>query len=196
MGDEDGTQAIVGTAFQHRTSKMGNEPLENWLARLLTPHLHFQFCEVSIDGKDVVVLEIPKALSQPVQFRGQEYIRVGSQKKKLKDFPEKERTLWRNFDGSSFEDLIAASSVGADDALQMLDYPAYFELLKRPLPDGKAESLKLSAWTASSAVPKVEAGISRTLARSFSRNAFMTFPAPVAKRCVWWSIRAPAVSRR
>ena len=33
-----------------------------------------------------------------MRFFGQEYIRVGSNKKKLKDFPEKERTLWRIFD--------------------------------------------------------------------------------------------------
>lgn len=155
-GIEDETQAIVGTAFQHRTSKAGNEPLENWLARLLTPRLHFQFCEVSIDGKDVVVLEIPRALGQPVQFKGQEYIRVGSQKKKLKDFPEKERMLWRIFDRSSFEDLIAAPSVSSDDVLHLIDYPAYFELLQRPLPDEKSGILE--ALRADGLIHRAEGG--------------------------------------
>ncbi|MBT3071434.1 putative DNA binding domain-containing protein [Rhodomicrobium sp. Az07] len=141
-GIEDGTHDIVGTGFQYRTAKKGGEALENWLSRLLTPRLNLRFCEISIDGKNVTLLEIPRAFGQPVQFQGQEYIRIGSQKKKLKEFPEKERMLWRIFEGTTFEDLHAASAIGADDVLQMLDYPAYFELLKRPLPEGKSGILE------------------------------------------------------
>ena len=67
-------------------------------------------------------------------FRGQEFIRVGSYKKKLKDFPEKERALWRIFDQTSFEDGIAVERVQDDAVLQLLDYPVYFKLLDQPLP--------------------------------------------------------------
>jgi predicted HTH transcriptional regulator len=79
-----------------------------------------------------------------VRFSGQEFIRVGTYKKKLKDFPEKERALWRIFDQTPFEDGIAAERVTDDDVLRLLDYPAYFELLERPLPanrDGILEAL-------------------------------------------------------
>ena len=85
----------------------------------------------------MVVLEIGRALRSPVQFRGQEFIRVGSYKKKLKDFPEKERALWRIFDQTSFEDVIAVERVPDDEVLQLLDYPAYFELLDQPLPENR-----------------------------------------------------------
>ncbi len=66
-----------------------------------------------------------------------EYIRVGSYKKKLKEFPEKERALWRVFDEKPFEQVVAAERVTDNDVLKLLDYPAYFELLNQPLPDNR-----------------------------------------------------------
>ena len=66
-------------------------------------------------SKPVVLLEIERAYRHPVQFQGQEFIRIGSYKKKLKDFPEKERALWRIFDRTPFEDGIATERVRADE---------------------------------------------------------------------------------
>ncbi len=133
-GVADDDHAVVGTRFKPSAERVGNEELENWLLRLLAPKLHFRFHEVSVDGRAVVVLEIARAFRHPVKFRGQEYIRVGSYKKKLRDFPEKERALWRVFDETPFEGGITAERVSGDDVLRLLDYPAYFELLRRPLP--------------------------------------------------------------
>lgn len=136
-GVADKGHAIVGTRFTPRAAKVGNEELENWLLRLLAPKIHFRFFDVTVDGHPVVVMEIGRAFRHPVQFRGQEFIRVGSYKKRLKDFPEKERDLWRIFDRTPFEDGIAAERIEGDEVLRLLDYPAYFDLLKRPLPDNK-----------------------------------------------------------
>lgn len=133
-GIEDGTHALVGTAFAPRSSKVGNEQLENWLLRLLTPKLSFQFLETSLDGKRFVVLEIEAAFRHPVAFQGRDYIRIGSYKKNLKDHPEKERDLWRAFDSTPFEEGIARERVSVDEVLELLDYPSYFELLGQPLP--------------------------------------------------------------
>ena len=90
--------------------------------------------ELSVDDHSVVVLEIERAFRHPVQFSGQEYIRVNSYKKKLRDYPEKERELWRVFDETPFESRIAMERVHDDTVLRLLDYPAYFELLDRALP--------------------------------------------------------------
>lgn len=136
-GVSDRDHEIVGTGFDPSAVKVGNEALENWLLRLLEPKLHFRFFQVSVEGTSVIVLEIERAFRQPVQFRGQEYIRVGSYKKKLKDFPEKERALWRVFDQTPFEARISAEQVSDDEVLRLFDYPAYFDLLKRPLPDNR-----------------------------------------------------------
>jgi predicted HTH transcriptional regulator len=130
--DED--HAVVGTAFDPHAARVGNEELESWLLRLMEPKIDFRFFRTVVDGHPVVLLEIARAVRHPVRFEGQEYIRVGSYQKKLKDFPEKERALWRIFDQTPFEEVVAAERVDADEVLRLLDYPAYFDLLEQPLP--------------------------------------------------------------
>ncbi len=137
-GVRDGDHAVVGTSFSPAAAKVGNEELENWLLRSLAPKIHFRFFAVTVDGLSVVLLEIERAFRQPVQFQGQEYIRVGTYKKRLKDFPEKERGLWRLFDKAPFESGVAAERVRDEEVLRLLDYPAYFDLLERALPENRA----------------------------------------------------------
>lgn len=138
--DED--HQITGTSFSPSRGKIGEEELENWLLRLLTPKIHFRFYEFQIDGQAIVLLEIERAFRHPVQFQGAEYIRVGSYKKRLKDFPEKERELWRIFDQTPFESMIAAEGLSQDEVLRILDYPSYFELLGLPIPEPTATVLE------------------------------------------------------
>ena len=122
-------------------AKKGNEELESWLLRLLDPKIDFRFFRLDTDAGPIVLAEIVRAARHPVRLAGQEYIRVGSYKKKLKDFPEKERARWRIFDQVRFEDGVAAQRVSDEDILLRLDYPAYFHLLGAPLPDGRAAIL-------------------------------------------------------
>ena len=136
-GIDGETHDIVGTTFRPDMGKVGGEELENWLLRLLMPKINFRFFELVIDELPVVLLEVGAAFRHPVQFKGTEYLRVGSYKKKLKDFPEKERELWRVFDQTPFEREVAVENIGVEDILRLLDYPAYFDLLKLPLPEGR-----------------------------------------------------------
>ncbi|MGZ8176192.1 MAG: transcriptional regulator, partial [Methylobacter sp.] len=69
--------------------------------------------------------------------QGIEFIRVGSYKNKLKEYPEKERTLWRIFDETPFEEMIALERVADEEVLKLLDYPAYFDLLGLALPENR-----------------------------------------------------------
>lgn len=144
-GIEDNTHNIVGTTFNPSQTKVGNEELESWLLRMLSPKIDFRFFRVIVEGSPLVLLEIDSASRHPVQFSGQEYIRVGSYKKNLKDFPEKERALWRIFDRVPFEAQIAAESISESEVLQRLDYSAYFELLQQPLPDNRQGILEALA---------------------------------------------------
>lgn len=136
-GINDRTHDVVGTSFKPSDSKVGNEELENWLLKLLSPKIHFRFLELTMEGKPVVILEIPAATPHPVRFDNTKYIRVGSYKKRLKDHPEKERELWRIFDRVTFEQGIAAEHVSSEKVLRLLNFPSYFDLLELPLPDGK-----------------------------------------------------------
>lgn len=140
-GVDNQTHDIIGTTFKPADVKYGNEELESWLLRLLEPKINFRFHELTIEDKPVVLLEIGAAFRHPVRFSGLEYIRVSSYKKKLKDYPEKERALWRVFDQVPFERGVAAEHVSGEDVLRLLDYPAYFDLLELPLPDGRAAIL-------------------------------------------------------
>ncbi len=137
-GIEDGTHQLLGTNFQPHAAKIGNEPLESWLSRLLTPHLDFRFSTIEVGLKKVVVLEFPAARQVPTRFEGSEYIRIGSVKKNLKDYPEKERALWDLFRQTPFEMDVALADIDAQTALEVLDYPNYFSMTNQPLPDGKS----------------------------------------------------------
>lgn len=135
-GIKDKTHEVVGTSFRPKESKCGEEELENWLLRLLTPKIEFRFHEVDVDGKNVCMLEIDATHRDPVQFKGVEYIRVGSYKKPLKEYREKERALWRLFDATPFERQIAEKAMRGDEVLKLINYPDYFSLLNISLPNG------------------------------------------------------------
>ncbi|MBU2575382.1 MAG: putative DNA binding domain-containing protein [Elusimicrobia bacterium] len=96
FGVEDGPHKVVGTDFNPKTEKKGNEELENWLTYLLDPRIDFKIFMFPFQDKPVVVFSIDPAENRPVKFYGIAYIRVGSYKKKLSDHPEKERKIWRN----------------------------------------------------------------------------------------------------
>ncbi|MEZ6128977.1 MAG: ATP-binding protein [Planctomycetaceae bacterium] len=170
-GIDDTTHDVIGTSFNSATKKVGNEELENWLLRLLEPKIHFRFYSVEVDAKAVVLLEIGRAFRHPVRFQGQEFVRVGSYKKKLKDFAEKERELWRIFDQTPFEDMLAAENLPVDDLLGLLDHHAYFELLRLPAP--QRHDAILSALASDDLIAATDAGrwnITNLGAVLFARN--------------------------
>lgn len=141
-GVRDVTHELVGTTFRPRTDKVKGQELENWLATLLSPRIHFRIHEIAHGGKHFVVFEIPAAAHTPVRFKDWEYIRVGSYKKKLKDHTEIERSLWSVLSKTSFEEGVALPDVTSEQVLELLDYPNYFRLMKQPLPDNRSAILE------------------------------------------------------
>ncbi len=131
---ENGTHKIIGTNFQPKRKKVGNEDLEPWLARALSPRINFTIHEIDIEEKHVVLFCIQPCQHTPVRWKETAYIRVGSYKKKLNDYPEKERLLWLKFSSQCFEKEVALSNVSADEVLSAIDYPAYFDLTGQNLP--------------------------------------------------------------
>ena len=140
-GVESETHNVVGTDFEPRKRKVGNEDLENWLARGLTPRVNFQILEFALMGKRAVMLKVQPCQHTPVSFKGTEFLRVGSYKKKLKDYPEKERALWLQLSRVPFEKGVASENITSDKVLTLIDFPAYFELTGQRLPDNKVNIL-------------------------------------------------------
>ena len=128
------THEIVGTNFNPREAKVGDEELENWLLSQLVPRIELKFADVEIEGKHVVVIEIPAANHQPTAFKGVEYICEGSQIKKLNEYPEQERELWRSFGIRTYETLSAKDNVDAGTVMELLDAAGFYCLTKLPVP--------------------------------------------------------------
>ena len=155
-GIDDETHDIVGTSFIPQETKVGNQGLELWISTQLEPQIQFYFHTTEIEGKPLVLLEIARAHSAPVKFKGVDYIRIDSYKKKLKDFPDTERELWAIFSKKPFEAMIAMENVSGDFVLRELDYSSYFELLSQDLPSDKAKILE--ALVGDKMIAKAETG--------------------------------------
>lgn len=142
-GIDDNTHNIVGTKFEYRKAKKGNEELEAWLARMINPKINFKFYEVEME-KDikVVLIEIPCAEVEPTKYTSTPYVRVGSNLKPLVEYKDKEAELWRLFDSTPYELRVAATNVQEDDVVMLLDYTIYYEKLELPIPRNRDKVLE------------------------------------------------------
>ncbi len=94
-GINDKTHKIVGTSIKLKNRKEGNVELEFWLNININPKIDFSIHEFEYKkGIKITLIKIATTKLQPVSFKGIEYIRVDSNKTRLKTFPEKERKIW------------------------------------------------------------------------------------------------------
>ena len=134
FGIQDNTHNVVGTSFSPSNEKIGNDQLEFWLSRKISPRVDFRIHEFNYEAKKIVIFEIPPAINQPIKFNNIAYIRVGSTTPKLIDYPDKERKIWNNINRKSFEKGITKENVSVSEVLNLLDYAKYFSLTKQELP--------------------------------------------------------------
>ena len=138
-GIQNEPHEIVGTKYDLQSLKKGSEELENWLRRLLSAHADFEYPTVKMDGETLGVMTIKAADNLPVSFEKQEYIRIGSYTKKLKDYPAIQARLWNKLQNKKYEEQIARQDLTKDEVLNILRYDVYFDLLniRRPVsPEG------------------------------------------------------------
>ncbi len=89
FGIEDGTHNVIGTSFQAKQRKKGNEELEMWLLNRLNPRIDIECFEFDKEDKHISLYRIPAATERPVTFLNVAYIRIGSLTKPLLGYPEK-----------------------------------------------------------------------------------------------------------
>lgn len=105
FGIHDKNHEVIGTTFNYKKEKKGNEDLESWLNRVITPNINFKFYDIEYSNTlKVVLIEIPAAYREPTRHSGESYIRIGSYTKNLKGFPEVERELWATFSDLKYEE--------------------------------------------------------------------------------------------
>lgn len=138
-GVQDDTHKLVGTSFDLRTAKKGNQALQPWLLGKLKPDPGLTYHKGEVGGVQIAILEIAAASHTPVQFGSTAYIRIGSHKKKLSDHPNEARQLYRNLDETPFEHRAAVGGLTLEEALAKLDYPVYFKLQSLPVPEAMSQ---------------------------------------------------------
>ncbi|MGX3066619.1 RNA-binding domain-containing protein [Ursidibacter arcticus] len=141
FGVEDKTHNILGTTFKPKSAtakgekgKESKEELENWLIQRLNPRIDFEIEEFEYEGKHIALFKIPATVNQPVEFSNTAYIRVGSYTRKLNEFPEKARKIWKNNIQNPFERRIVLSNCTSDQVISLLDSQIYFERMSLPYP--------------------------------------------------------------
>lgn len=137
FGVEDETHIIKGTSFKPKNHKKRNEELEHWLAQRLDPRIDFRIYEFAYDSeRNISLFVIPSAHNKPVDFLHVPYIRIGSITRKLADFPEKERKIWRKAD-KPYELEIAKDNLSISDVISLLSTETYFDLMRLPYPSNQ-----------------------------------------------------------
>ena len=133
-GIDDSTHEIVGTDYDLSSLRKGSQELENWLRSLLSDNAYFEFYSVPVDDRNVGLLIVHRAANLPVSFEKTEYIRIGSYTKKLNEYPSIQAQLWDKINNLKFEERCAMKDLGLDEALRLLDYTIYFDILRIPQP--------------------------------------------------------------
>jgi ATP-dependent DNA helicase RecG len=130
--DDQGT--VVGTTANPWAEKAkGNEDFIPWLRRAIKPgNIDFEFQQIEIQEKRLIVLQIERASDLPVRFLGVGYIRIGSYTKDLQQFPAKEIALWKSFDQTPFEERVCMEMVASEDVARLLSLETYRKLTGQP----------------------------------------------------------------
>ncbi|MEX2589935.1 MAG: RNA-binding domain-containing protein [Chitinophagales bacterium] len=96
FGIQDETHQVIGTPYRFKHLKEGNEELELWIRRLLTPSVRFQHFECNYQNKHIEVFKIPAAKGEPTNFKTQAYIRFNSSLTELKKYPDFNRAIYNS----------------------------------------------------------------------------------------------------
>ncbi len=113
-GVQDLTHKIVGTNFSFANSKKGNQDLELWVRNLLHPKINFEIFEFVYEGKNITLLRIPSAKGEPTHFQKKPFIRIGSNKTDLRNFPEYVRIIYNSLEDWSAKIIDKASITDLD----------------------------------------------------------------------------------
>lgn len=96
LGIQDATWKPVGTNLRMADAKINNQDYELWLRKSLSPIISFDIEEFDYKGQHIVMFVIPATTTEPIAFKGEAYLRIGSNLTKLKDFPDYVRRIYNS----------------------------------------------------------------------------------------------------
>lgn len=122
FGIDDVTHEVIGTNFNFKTAKEGNQELELWIKRNTTPTLNFEHyvCQYNPTIR-VELFSIPAAKGEPISFINYQKIRIGTSLTDLKNYPDLIRIIYNSqidwsakiIDNASIDDLDPIAIVNA-----------------------------------------------------------------------------------
>lgn len=136
-GVNNETHEILGTDYNRFSKIINNQEIESWLKNTVSKNADFDFFDTEIDGKKLVVLVIQKAAGQPVTFKKEPFIRIGSYTKSLRDYPSMEAQLWDKLRLVNFESQPTKSDLQKDEIFKLLDFTCYFDLQNISIPSNQ-----------------------------------------------------------
>ena len=99
LGIDDISHHVIGTNYSFKTRKQGNEELEFWVRRYLTPSIRFEYFVCQYSKETIVELfMIPAATGEPTTFQGKASIRIGTSLTRLKEFPHYAKIIYNSQD--------------------------------------------------------------------------------------------------
>jgi ATP-dependent DNA helicase RecG len=120
-GVDDSDHNIVGTTFKLKTIKEGNQDLEFWLNQNLNPKINIFIYEFKSLGFNISLIKISPAIDRPIKFKHEAFVRIGTNKTNLKNYPEKERQIWLKAPGYDWSaQIVQAASILDLDTVAIL----------------------------------------------------------------------------
>ncbi len=114
FGIDDVTHEVIGTNFNFKTAKEGNQELELWIKRNTIPTLNFEHyvCQYNPNVR-VELFSIPAAKGEPISFMNYQKIRIGTSLTDLKNYTDLIRIIYNSqidwsakiIDNASIDDL-------------------------------------------------------------------------------------------
>lgn len=97
FGIDDTTHEVIGTNYNFKTAKEGNQELELWVKRNTTPTLNFEHyvCQYNPNVR-VELFCIPAAKGEPISFINYQKIRIGTSLTDLKNYPDLIRIIYNS----------------------------------------------------------------------------------------------------
>tara|TARA_R110000868_G_scaffold113520_2_gene304588 strand:- start:22198 stop:23865 length:1668 start_codon:yes stop_codon:yes gene_type:complete len=96
FGINDETHNAVGTNFNFKTRKEGNEELELWIRRFLSPSIKFDHFICDYGTFRLEIFRISAATGEPTNFKNHPYIRFDSSLTDLKKYPHYMRAIYNS----------------------------------------------------------------------------------------------------
>jgi ATP-dependent DNA helicase RecG len=115
LGIDNNDHTVIGTNYNFKARKHGNDDLEFWIRRFLTPSIRFDYFEFMIDAQHKIELfRIPAAVGEPTNFQGKPSIRIGTSLTHLKEYTHYAKIIYNSQEDWSAK-IIEKATIGALD---------------------------------------------------------------------------------